>query len=333
MFNKSRKTKLDSKIRFQRPTFRRELENARSYKRSARSRVLPNGNLDLWLQRLGLGTTLRRVVLGVFLAAAIYILYIPNFLYVKSISIEGLTGIQNESAKILAIEYLNSMPLWPQNNNLTLSKTKLISFLLKNDRNILAIEKIEKRWLSGKISIFAVPRGEKFLLKSPAGIFTVSNDGIITPTSTSTASNAGLISVNSESEENLESGKFYPNMGLLKVIEALNGALPDIIKSPLLHFEILDSKHPDLRAVTKQGEYKIFFDYKQDIPLALNQLHLLINSIAPQDAKKLYYIDMRIKNRGYVCLKGTSCTRNIEIPPTATSTPASTSTEPVILPN
>ena len=77
MFGK-KKTKLDPKVRYQHASFTRKLQQARTYQRS--NRPVPDSDLEKFLQKVGLGKRINKILAVAILLCLVYLVYIPNFL-------------------------------------------------------------------------------------------------------------------------------------------------------------------------------------------------------------------------------------------------------------
>lgn len=320
MFNKNKK--LDSKVRFQRQAFKQQLRDARSYKREERK--IPERSWEVFLSDLGLGTWKRKIGAGVLLGLLVYLIYAPNIFLVKNVIING-SGPQTQANLERTISlYLRSKPAWPQNNLLLLSKNGLKNYILKNDLDVISVNSINKK-LTQTLIINVQPRLDAYLLKSPQGLFTISNDGVITgqiavlPTS-SPLNNLKLIDW--AATDPIAISQPLINAQTLLAANQIQNGLPKAINAQVEHFGMNSSSDPELTVYTQTG-LKILFDAKLDINKALNQLATLVGTLAPADVKRLLYIDMRFDSKAFVCYKGTACEKRTVIPTqtTASSSP------------
>ena len=119
MFNKNKK-KLDRRVVYQTRGFKNQLRSARAYKRP--QKVLPKNSAEVFLSKIGLGSWLSRwaTLLAFFLL--IYIVFVPNFLFIKLVNVNGADAATNADAKTLAASYLNKNLPWPQKNLILNSK-------------------------------------------------------------------------------------------------------------------------------------------------------------------------------------------------------------------
>ncbi len=313
MFNTN--TKPDSKIRFQNRTFKRQLRLAREHKRQPVNRQ-PNGQRKFSATAIKIG-----LLAGLVFLLFIYFVYLPNPLDIKNINVSGLSQQQNRQLETLVKQYLSQNKFWPQKNITLLNKKSLVAFLLAKDPQITSIDHINKR-LPHTLEVAAKARENRFLLTSPDGNFVLGNDNLMTVFENTVASST-LPRVNLLDAQGLNPGGDYPNPEQIAAISFLSQALPDLGNSPIDHYELLDITQSEITVYLKNGS-KYLLDYKNNLSDTVNKLRLLLASIAPQDLKRLFYADMTIQNRGYVCLKGTPCaTAPLIIPDIATSTASS----------
>ncbi len=318
MFGKNR-GKTDSKIRFQRRAFKQQLKQARGYKRPA---------FDTQERASGLFSILRTkaaAITAVVIIVFVYFAYVPNPFFIKKINITGLNLRQDNTLRSVLEAYFSQGRLSAQNNLLLLNKNALAKFILARDADLLAVNKLVTR-LPATLEISVQPRQNIFFLTAPEGEFIVSNDGLISAqeNSTSTASTT-LLHIEILGSNLISSGSKFGNENQLNAIRELREKLPDVSGRIVKSFSILNFKDMDITVNFTDGA-KIIFDYTNNLTDTLNKLRLLLNSIAPEDNKRLAYIDMRVKNRGYVCLKGTACAapQTPIINNTATTTASST---------
>jgi cell division septal protein FtsQ len=307
-----RRKKIDSKVRFQRRGFRQQLQAARTYKRTGR----PSQQDNLLKQLNGKAVI---ILLALVLTGAA-ILYLPSPFAIKKINISGLNNRQTEGVRALVAQYLASQRLPLQASVWFLSKDKLAGFLLEHDRDLLQISAVKTR-LPGTLELTIAARQNEYLISSPEGAFTLSNDDIFNALEQSSSTATSTLPKISITDSGVAAaGGHYGNLEQLEAIGLLTQRLPDVLLNATAdHYEIQNFKNSDI-TVYAAGGAKYYFDYKTGLADNLNKLRLLLASIAPKDAARLAYIDMRIKSRSYVCLKGAPCATAPEIV-LGTSTP------------
>ena len=318
MFNQNKK-KINSRVRFQNASFKQRLQAHRGYKRQ--SRALPDTDWAVFLSKIGLGTWLARILTLLVLFLLIYIVYIPNFLFIKQINITGVSGNELVSVQNSVNAYLGKTLPWPQKNLILLSKPKLSEFLLSNNKKILKIDSVNKK-LPATLNITIEPRLDLLSLQTPLATYSVSNDGLVTNELIANASGTLptlpiLIKLNSA--ESIIVGHTILPQSKIDFINSINGRLPSIVKSSIIDFQISDLETPDL-TVNFQNNFRVIFDSSLDLNKTLSRLALLTSQYADADFKKLDYIDMRFEGRGYVCSKGNPCIKDISLPNNASTT-------------
>ena len=313
MFN----NKKDSRVRFQHRQFKRQLQDARDYKRPVYQ--TRQTAWQIFFSKIRLGTIRAKIFLIAAIVLAIYLAYIPNFFIIKEIQINGTTAALQAETTDNVKTFLKKNTLSAQHNLLLLSKNRLAYYLLQNNKTIYRVSGIEKK-LPNRLIVNLQPRVAQYLLEADNKNFIVSNDGLVLgelELAATSTENSQLIPF--KISQDLDSPPFQNIFGenLLQKLQTLNQQLQPITNARIKSFAAGRLDEPDLDVYLDAG-YKILFDSKSDLNLTLERLKILLPQISPADVKKLYYLDMRIKNRGYVCFKNTVCA--VENPPTATST-------------
>lgn len=309
----------DSRSRFQNSRFKHRLLEARGYKRPVRGK--PSGAVGIFLSKIGMGSWLSQFITLLVFLFLIYLTFVPNFFFVKYITINNSQIDDKSTIEILVNSYLSKKLPWPQKNLVLLSKTGLKNFLLKNDQKILSINAINKKFPSTLI-LNINPRFDKFVIQtSDNNDFLVSNDGLITGeiflTASQTLPNA-LIPIKLPYSDGLIIGRQAFNQTQIAFINQSQSQLPDIAKSPIDYYELTALEIPDITVYFKTGP-KIYFSVNADSTRALNRLKLLFFQFKDLEIKKIQYIDMRFGDNGYVCLKGTACVQDINLPAASTT--------------
>lgn len=318
------KPKPDPKVRFQNRNFKEQLQSARNYKRT--SHKLPEKKWDCFYCKIGLGSWRTKTLAILAILIFGYIVYVPNFLYVKQINITGLKTNDQPALKAVVNTYFSEHRLWPQNNLLLLSSSKLAVFLLAKQQNLYKIKAVKKQWPS-TLSLELQPRTEKYLAEIQERRFVISNDGKILQEIPSSSPATNLTNVKFLQAEAPQIGQDFISSSLLDFMDKLGRQIPAITNAALLRLEMDSPQSFDITALTPTGT-KLIFDVKSNLDDALDRLRLLFANISENDKQKLYYIDMRFEKKGYVCFKNTPCTKDINIinATTSTSTNATSTT-------
>lgn len=342
MFFKSKQKKIDSKIRFQQKGFTEKVRAAKSYKRTFQR--VPETEQEKWLAGMGLDSWWSRslVIIGILLL--IYLVYVPNFLYTKTIYIAGANDEQKNRAMDVVNNFFDdSIAFWPQQNILLLNKQKLEKYLLGNDQEILKVNKIKKGINS--LTIEVEIKQSKFVLQTPKDSFILYNDGsVFQVMSDQQFSSPDLLVIKTNRLERLEVKQNFLSEKIINTIQLLQKGYADEIKTPISYFEIptLEKiKPPTLSPETEQTtvenefvvvpdelnvyspidskvkdsrNFKAIFNTTSDINKSLTQLNALLVQIPQAQRSKLFYIDMRFSDRSFVCLIATPCYSSPTLP-------------------
>lgn len=335
MFFKSKQKKIDSKIRFQQKGFTEKVRAAKSYKRTFQA--VPETNQEKWLVGMGLDSWWSRglVVIGILLL--IYLVYIPNLLYTKIIHVAGVNDQQKNKVIEVTNNFFNdSTAFWPQQNILLLNKQKLEKYLIKNNQEILKVNKIKKGINS--LSIEVEIKQPKFVLQTPKDSFILYNDGsVFQVMSDQQFSSPDLTIIKTNKLEQLEVKQNFLSEQIINAISLLQKGYSDEIKTPISYFEIPTLEKVKPLALTSEAEqaevqnefvvvpdelnvyspidlkvkdsrnFKAIFNTTSDINKSLTQLNALLVQMPQVQRNKLFYIDMRFSDRSFVCLVGTPC--------------------------
>lgn len=177
MFFNKKKPKIDPKIRFQNRQFNQKLQQARTYKRTAR--VIPEGGWQKFLASIGLGSIWRQIFVLLVVAGIIYLVYIPNFLATQKIIVVGMsqsdtTAVENAINTSIAKVF----PWNPQKNLLFLSKRRL-SEAVMSVPGADHINEIDKNFKTKTVTISVTSKYERFLVRSSEKVYDVYNDGSV----------------------------------------------------------------------------------------------------------------------------------------------------------
>jgi cell division septal protein FtsQ len=331
--------KKDPKIRFQQSRFQRELQKARGYKRIPGK--IPEKPWEKFFAKLGILSLKTRLITAATILVVAYLLFVPNFLTIRHIQITGVSGNEQSNIENLTKNYLTAHPLLIQKNLLFTSKNSLADYLQKNDNSIFKVGQIKKRYFN-TIIIPVEPHVETYALQTKAENIILFQDGIFSralennPSSTpfSALTVVKILEPGQITSENL------PLKGSdLLIFRSLQDVMNQGMSQPAAYFEISTINSPDVYAYTLFGS-KIVFDRNPDIPKITEQLQQLWSHLSDAQKKNIYYIDMRVPDRGFVCLKNTPCTETYQpINPTTTTTTlvslqatSSTSSAPIIKP-
>ena len=305
MFGK--KKKLDSKIRFQHMGFKKRLQLARGYKRPIKK--IPETAWERFLSVLRLDSALAQIVVVLAILLAAYLIYVPNFFYLKTLEIQGLEGEPKTAVEKDLQAFFKVHLFWPQKNLLLLSRGKLSSYLQTQTPDVAKVDLVQKDYPNTLI-IKITQRVQRYLLTAEGGDYVVSNDGLImgelANSSAGSSSGLSLINISIQNLPQTEAGQKILSPQLISAIDFYNENLNKQPGFEPANFELNGPEEPDLTVNMKAGP-KLVFDIKSDLNQTFSRLKLLLAQIGSVDQNKLYYVDMRISNRGYVCYTNTAC--------------------------
>lgn len=302
---------MGSKIRFSNKSFKDRLRLARTYKRNAKIKSEQLYFFEI-LTKIGLDSTLKQLLLILFVLVFLSIVYLPNLFYINNIVVKNSNSLEQNIISATQNYFdLNKFP--PSKNIIFLNSNKLKTYLEKNLISIQKVNSIKKKYFH-TIIIETEPRVEKFLVSSQTLETVVSNDGKIIETFHNQQypdSLNSLIKIKTDSLENYEIGKELLSNEWVNTLDLLNKTLPPIVKSEIVFFEIQNLNFKEISANSKSGT-KYFFNLNNQLEKNLERLKLLLQQNSDINDKNLTYIDMRYGEKAYVCKINSECSKNKE---------------------
>ncbi|HEX3095887.1 MAG TPA: hypothetical protein VHQ20_02085 [Patescibacteria group bacterium] len=242
MFFKAKKPKVDPKIRFQNRQFNQKLQQARTFKRTARP--IPEGSFSRFLKSIGLGTIFRQILAILIVGALVYIVYIPNFLTWKTIKIEGMTDADRVATEDAINASINSAHFYnPQHNLLFVSKKRLNEAISKIPA-VNQINSIHRDFKNKTIVISITSKYERFLVRSSDSVYDVYNDGAtkgvagISSDYWPSVQNVGMVKIQVDGKITNPENKVFISPDSAKYINQLQGELRGIVGSSLAYIKI-----------------------------------------------------------------------------------------------
>ncbi len=166
---------MDPKVRFQNRQFNQKLQQARTFKRTARP--IPESELKKFLTGVGLGTIFRQILAILILGGAIYLVYIPNFLTWQTIRIDGMSQADEQQTRDAITQAIKDAKFYnPQHNLLFVSKKRLQEVITKIPA-VSQINSIHRDFKTHTITISITSKYERFLLRTNDNVLDVYNDG------------------------------------------------------------------------------------------------------------------------------------------------------------
>jgi hypothetical protein len=346
MFNRKSKPKLDAKTRFQHTQFTKKLEEQKHYKRTLRQ--VPDGRGARFFAGLGLQSWWSRIGIVLGIGLLVYIVWIPNPLFVQSVVVQGVSGQLQSQIEVDAQEYLNSGATGvPQKNMLFLNTEDLQHYLIKDNPLLLRVVSIEKKFF-GKVVITAIAKTERYVVGTEKGVYVLYNDASFSREFSDDASRfaaalPGLVKVRINAPIVLSAVGPSIDLKNLKAIEIIQQRFEEKTKNSIDYFEIpvaingltvtpsvettttteslLPAEEPKDLVINQQEvvviarrpagnsrpTFKVVLDTAGDVPDLLDRLGILFANMAPERYQTLSYVDLRFKERAFICLVNTPC--------------------------
>ena len=298
-----------NKIKFQNPNFRKKLEDARGYRRAPKK--IPQGKWGIFSAAVGLGSLRSKIYLALAIVFVLYFAYFPNFLFVKNLQISGLSEEGKIQAEKNTRDFLAKRWPVPQGNLLLLSKQKLADYLLKKNFGISQIVSIEKDFPS-TLHIILSERFDKFLLQTPKSAYVAANDGKTvrqlnaTEVLATDSPFSSLIPISLETETVFYENQSAFEASYIRNLNLLLDLLRGTLNSETQRVYIESPESPEIKIKNQYG-WTWFFDINSDLNKTVAQAALLLKDIGQARIHSIKYIDMRIKDRGFVCYIDAAC--------------------------
>ncbi|MBL8030072.1 MAG: hypothetical protein JNN11_02390 [Candidatus Doudnabacteria bacterium] len=305
---------INTKIRFKKRDFRQKLGFARNHKRQIKSASTGSAGKGNIITGLHIKTGL----LLIFLVGIMYLVFIPNFLFIKNIEVLGLRSGDRDEVKRQIFAYLNTRKFFPEKNILLLNTAKLSDSLTRQNINILALDSIKKDY-PNSLRVVLLPRMAKFMVIDQNTAYQVSEDGIL---------------LNKDPANQVM--KPFAKELVLKIQPDWVVGQEIISREELLFLTTASEEFSSLginvsKLIAPEGGESTFsvktdtgleikFENNSGWQKSLSNLKSLIKQVP--DLKSMAYIDLRVTERAYVCPKNASCSTQPQNP-INTSTPDS----------
>lgn len=339
MFFKRNKKKVGSYARFERPEFKRKLQLARGFRRSARP--YDDSRTSKFRLRLKHVPWTWVLPLVVALCFGLYIVFIPNFLFLRAVTVRGVSdeGAKKIQQEVMDYARQNRVQLVPESNILFLQTENLKAFLLAADQQIAEVGSIKKKYPHTLVLDIA-SRQQAYQLESGGGVFVVSNDGVVLGPKDPSTPSVGTLRLVASGLREARVGQRIFSSQLLGVLQVLTEELPRSLELSVSSIELApvvaktvsasdgttsDVTEFDLptreiivytaKGITGNlGGFKIWFSVNDNIRDALARLRLLLAAQPSARLQKLAYVDMRLDKRSYLCLKDAPCATDAVAP-------------------
>lgn len=246
-FNKkSKQKKLDPKVRFQNRQFNQKLQQARTFKRT--TKPIAEGSVDRFLSRMGLGSRLLQAGLVLLAIGIVYLVYIPNFLSLQSISVEGASDSDRMSIEAVVRDSLGSAPFYnPQRNLFFVSKSRVQEAVL-SVAGVGEINQISKNFNNGQLHIVVTSKYEKFLVRTNERVYDVYNDGVlkgeagVSRAEWDSLENPSMIKINIASTVSPQDTREFLTASTVKYISELQENAQGIVGSTLKYINLSNAE-------------------------------------------------------------------------------------------
>ncbi len=291
----------------------------------------------------------------------IYLVYIPNFLYIKSVKVAGADVDAAGGVQRVVSEYFSkAFPLRAQKHIVFLNPQSLQNYLLDNDKLIFKINKIKKNWWSRTLTVEITQKVEQFAVVTNMGSYAVYNDGTVSREISSDPAQPPpqeLIRLNYSDSGILETNQTYLSGDFAAKLVFIKKSFEEILHSQVDSFQMLPQnpdqpvqnantalptntapdntqvtaemkttsplnppdlsinlKKNNLPAKSRVTNFAVYLDLIGDLNSTLAKLNLLLNQMDPARYQNLFYVDMRLPDKAYLCLVNTPCTRPVAPP-------------------
>lgn len=308
---------LDPKVRFQHGSFRRQLEEARSYHRVMRK--LPETRWEKFRATTGAVPWYLKLALLAVLLLLVYGTLFENPMTVRTVTITGAPPDTSETLRARADAYLAGH-VTERNNLLLLNVGDLTAALLGADRSLGEVVAIRKRYPSA-VEIEVTPRRAAFFQKTLTGTTVLSVDGValhqLPETTQATSGLEGLLELRVPGSVADGGAELDPK--LLKSAYGTAERLGAQLKLKIIAVRLADGQGSDFALELEDG-FSILFDARTDLSRAEQDFSLLYRNLDKSQLKSVASVDMRLVGRAYVCQRGQPCT---EPPPERPKAPSS----------
>lgn len=316
-----RKRNTKNKVRFEQTLFRRQLQTRRNYRR-----VTHSSSLSI---RRSEAVHFFQILFSVACAAfLVYLFFLPNFFTLKSVAVVGGTTAEQTQLVSTMQSFLQTKykSIFPLSNPLFATSPRVSDFILANNSSVLRVTSVHKNIFKRELSVQVEFRQPLFLLSAGDRTYTVAQDGVV----------FGEMSSGSPIPKNLQKiltssdvqpivGQKYLQENVLHTTKALKDTFFSTtgLGTDFVEFtsraDYFTNKHFTNGATSelalhtyasrerKIPAFIVFYDTNSDVDRAIVNTKLLLDSLNPDKLHALAYIDMRFKNKGFVCTVGAPC--------------------------
>lgn len=177
LFSRKKQPKLDPKVRFQNRQFNQKLQTARTFKRT--TKPVADGKIDRYLSSIGLGSRVLQAGIVLLVLALGYVIYVPNFLSVQNIEIEGASEADSILIESAIRNEIGSAPFYNPQRNLLFTSKSLMSKATLSVPGVGNVNVVSKNFSTKSIYVHVTSKYEKFLVRTNDRVFDIYNDGVL----------------------------------------------------------------------------------------------------------------------------------------------------------
>ncbi len=297
-------------MRFQSASFKKQLTEARNYKRAVKTRKPSDPHYFGVLEFVGLTSLWQQlVVLGV-LAVLLYFLFIPNFLFIRHVSVTGVDEPAQAALATSAKMYMAQRHIPSGKHYIFLNADGLKAYIA-NENPTLRVEAVKKIW-PNKLAIQAQARTAAFYARWDQDTGIISTDGLVLkflpslPAASTTPELQALIPVKGLPRPEA-SGLYAWAEPFRQHLERVREYVPRLANSPIREISFHE-KDMYMDILLEQG-YHVLIAPKVQSEEIEQKLKAILNDYTPGQKQGLSYIDLRFKERGFACFKDQLCSQ------------------------
>jgi cell division septal protein FtsQ len=297
--------------RFNNPKYKQQINAVRGYRRLTRG--LPENKFHKFLHTIKIGTIPRQVLVVLFLAVIVYLIYFAPFLNLIDIRVSGANDSVVVSVKNQFQEYLSGRRwlIFPLRNTVFFNSQGFKNYIHKNNPEVSEVRTV-KRDFSGVLLIDILQRVPAYILETQGRYYILNSDGNLGREYSPQNQNTYLHIHDLSNSEVNPGDKFYD----LRKIEFLNHIKDNFNLKTAIgveYFEIPDRESTSLTIQTNKS-FRIYLDTNKSSEEYIERIFNLWTSLNNDQQKRMYYIDMRFSQNAYVCLQGDPCSK-LEVEP------------------
>ncbi len=262
------------------------------------------------LKKIGLGNVWLQILLLSLICFTIYICYIPNFLYIKTVNVQGVNEQNKAILASSANNYFSKKSLLPKKNYIFFNEIAIINFL-RNENPTLEIEFVKKKWPKSVI-IGARHRNISYFALENNKVNIFSEDGMIVDSinlqpDTPASSTFEHLTELSGYDPKVAIGEYSVPPNFQNILKNVPTAITQGTGLGTKRLE-LNLEQEEYTAITTTG-YKILSHTSLPMENLQAKLSLILADYSEAQEKGLAYIDIRFKDRAFICFQDQPCAK------------------------